>query len=205
MDAEEWDRRYAAKPRVFSERPTPFLVELTAGLEPGRALDLGAGEGRHAVWLASHGWHVTAVDQSRVALEKAERWARSEGVRVDTVQANVLVHEPAARSFQLVLIAYMHPSPEEREVLFPRAANAVAPGGYLLVVGRHLNDLGRDNHRGPPDPDRRFTPERLAGPFHGLEVLRREARWRKVDDDLGPEAVLDALVWARRPLYVSDT
>ena len=200
MDAEEWDRRYAAKERVFSEHPTPFLVELAAGLEPGRALDLGAGEGRHAVWLASQGWRVTAVDHSRVALAKAERWARAAGVEIGTVRADVLVHVPAPRSFELVLIAYMHPSPEEREVLFPHAADAVVPGGHLLVVGRHLDDLGRDNHRGPPDPERRFTPERLAGPFPGIEILRCEERWRKVDDDLGPERVLDALVWGRRPL-----
>lgn len=204
MDAEEWDQRYAAKPRIFSEHPTPFLVELTAGLEPGRALDLGAGEGRHAVWLATQGWHVTAVDQSGVALEKAEDWALSENVNIETVRADVLRYEPVPRSFELVLIAYMHPGEEERGVLFPRAAEAVAPGGHLLVVGRHLDDLGRDNHRGPPDPERRFTPERLAGPFPGIEILRREARWRAVDDDLGPERVLDALVWGRRPLYVSD-
>ena len=203
MDAEEWDRRYASAPLVFSEKPTPFLVELTAELPRGRVLDLGAGEGRHAVWLALRGWQVTAVDQSRVALGKAERWARSEGVEIDAVCADVLEYAAPPRSFDLVLIAYMHPSPEERDLLFPRAAEWVVPGGHLLVVGRHLDDLGRDNHRGPPDPDRRFTPERL-GAFPGIEVLSREARWRKVEDGLGPERVLDALMWGRRPLYVSD-
>lgn len=205
MDAEDWDRRYAAKPRVFSEHPTPFLVDLTEDLEPGRALDLGGGEGRHAVWLASRGWRVTAVDQSEVALAKAREWARSEGVAIETVHADVLRFSPQPLSYDLVLIAYMHPAPAEREVLFRKAAEAVAHGGHLLVVGRHLDDLGRDNHRGPPDPDRRFTPERLAGPFPGLELIRREAAWRSVDDDLPPERVLDALVWASKPLCVSDT
>jgi SAM-dependent methyltransferase len=198
MDAREWDRRYASKPRVFSDRPSPFVVELVSGLEPGRALDLGAGEGRHAVWLASVGWRVTAVDQSAVGLAKAREWARSEGVEIETVQADVLDYRAPPGGFDLVLIAYMHPAPGERERLFRRAADALAGGGHVLVVGRHLDDLGRDNHRGPPDPERRFTAERLAGPFPGIEVLRREERWRAVDDDLGPERVLDALVWGRK-------
>ena len=198
MDAERWDKRYASAERVFSEQPTPFLVELAGDLTPARALDLGAGEGRHAVWLATRGWRVTAVDFSRVGLRKARERAAAEGVELDCVRADLLEYRPPPRSFELVLLAYIHFAAAERDVVFPSAAEAVAPGGHLLAVGRHLDDLGRDHGRGPPDPDRRLTPERLTGAFPGLDPLRCESAWRRVDDDLGPERVLDALLWARR-------
>lgn len=199
MDADRWDERYAAKDRVFSEAPTPFLVELASRLEPGRALDLGAGEGRHALWLARRGWRVTAVDFSRVGLEKAQRRAEAETVEIDCVVADVRGYRPEPRGFELVLIAYLHPAPLEREAIFPFAAEAVAPGGRLLAVGRDLADLDRDGGRGPPDPERRFTPHTLAGAFPGIELVRCESVTREIETDDGPAQLIDTLAWGRRP------
>ncbi|MFD0328131.1 methyltransferase domain-containing protein [Streptacidiphilus monticola] len=79
MDAEDWDRRYAAEELVWSAGPNRFVAEELAGLTPGRALDLAAGEGRNALWLAEQGWRVDAVDWSAVGLDKARRAAAARG------------------------------------------------------------------------------------------------------------------------------
>jgi SAM-dependent methyltransferase len=76
MHAAEWDARYAGKNLVWEAEPNRWVVEVCAGLPPGRALDLACGEGRNALWLARQGWRVTGVDFSRVALERAGDLAR---------------------------------------------------------------------------------------------------------------------------------
>ena len=82
------------------------MAEL-ADLPPGRALDLGAGEGRNAVWLATRGWKVTAAYFSAVGLDKGRRLADARGVAVDWVRADVLGYQPEAQSFRLVRAAYL--------------------------------------------------------------------------------------------------
>ena len=197
LDAQGWDRRYAESERVFWIEPSPFLVELAAPLPSGRALDLAAGEGRNAVWLAERGWRVTAVDFSRVGLEKAERRAREAGVEMDYVHADLYGYEPPPRAFDLILIAYMHPKPRKRRLVFGRAAEAVAPDGHILVMGRDLSDLPAG--LGPSDPARRFTPRRLSGAFPGIELERCERVVRSREAAEGPRQVTDTLAWGRRP------
>jgi 2-polyprenyl-3-methyl-5-hydroxy-6-metoxy-1,4-benzoquinol methylase len=74
MDRQAWDARYAATDTLWSFEPNRFLLREVESLPPGRALDLACGEGRNALWLASRGWRVTAVDFSQVALDRAVRW-----------------------------------------------------------------------------------------------------------------------------------
>ena len=78
MDSEAWDERYAATELVWSAEPNQFVAAECADLAPGRAVDLAAGEGRNAIWLAGRGWAVTAVDFSSVALERGRRLAAAE-------------------------------------------------------------------------------------------------------------------------------
>ncbi len=78
--AEHWDRRYSEAGPVWSGRVNPTLKEVAASLDPGRALDIGCGEGGDAVWLAEHGWTVVGLDLSSVALRRAEAAAAERGV-----------------------------------------------------------------------------------------------------------------------------
>lgn len=199
MDADGWDRRYAATERFFTSGPSPIVTEVVAGLDPGRALDLAAGEGRHALWLARRGWRVTAVDFSRVGVDRGRGWAGDEGLPVDWVLEDVYAYEPPAASFDLVLIAHFHPAPPERERVFRRVVDALVPGGHVLVVGRHLDDLGRDGGRGPSNPDLRYTPEELESAFpEELDLLRCEGVPRVVDGDDGPVELTDVVAFGRR-------
>lgn len=126
--AEWWDAQYAKAERVHTRPPHRLVAELVPGLEPGRALDLGAGEGRNAVWLAEQGWAVTAVDFSRVAIDWGRESAAQRGVEVDWVHADI--HDPLPEGpFGLVVLVYVHPHAERRQELFREMAAALSPGG----------------------------------------------------------------------------
>ena len=146
---------------VWTTRPNQFVAAELADLPPGRALDLAAGEGRNTVWLAERGWQVTAVDFSRVGLEKGRKLSAARGVdeaRVDWIVADLRDFEPDRAFYHLVLIAYLQVSPELRATVMARAAAALAPGGTAFVVGHDLTNL-TEGTGGPQDPDVLYTPE----------------------------------------------
>jgi SAM-dependent methyltransferase len=199
MEAAEWDRRYADTELVWSAGPNRFLVEQVADLPVGRALDLAAGEGRNAVWLAQQGWRVTAVDFSEVGIDKGRRVAAAADVRIDWVVADVTVWDAPPQAFELVIVFYLHLPAEDRRAVHRRAATAVADGGRLLIVGHHLDNL-EVGVGGPQDPAVLTTPagivDDLAGT--GLRILSAEAVERQVETDAGTKLALDALVLAER-------
>jgi len=201
MDADGWDRLFAEKEWLFPLEPNPLIVEMVSPLVIGRALELGAGEGRHAVWLAEHGWRVTAVDFSRVALERAQRRALERGVELECVLADAGDDLPTAAGFELVLIAYMHPEPEGRDAVFAAAARAVAPGGHLLVVGVDVADPKAA--RGTQKSDWRFTPALLSEAFPDIELARCERVTRAVEAERGGGQAIDTLAWGYRAPYAS--
>ncbi len=190
---QDWDRRYESTPRLFSTEPDDALLELAGGLTPGRALDLGAGEGRNSLWLARRGWQVTAVDLSTVALDRLAAEAAAEGLAIKTELADISDYLARGERFDLVVVANIHPAPEERGRLLAAAADAVASGGHLFVVGHHLDSLGR---AGPPFAERLYTEDRLEAAFPGLEVLRIERRERPGGDVTTP--LVDVVAWATR-------
>lgn len=220
MDPTEWDDRYAAAELVWSATPNAVVAAETADLRPGRALDLASGEGRNALWLAQRGWHVTAVDFSSVASERARRIAEErlgdEASRVTTLTADVLTWAPErAARYDLVLLAYVHLPPEPRTVLLRKVVALLADGGTLLVLGHHLDNLTH-GVGGPQDPEVLFAPADVVGDLAGtgLVVERAETLHRPVDVEdqppptpgRPPEAAptrsrdaLDAFVRARRP------
>jgi SAM-dependent methyltransferase len=133
---------YRSRPRVWSGRPNPQLVAEAAGLAPGKALDLGCGEGADALWLAEHGWTVTAVDVSAVALERAAvHAAESEaGYRVTWLQRDLETWQPDT-TYDLVSAQFLHSTEMPWQRSHRIAADAVRPGGTLLVVGHHPEGL----------------------------------------------------------------
>ncbi|WP_149546851.1 class I SAM-dependent methyltransferase [Streptomyces marokkonensis] len=200
MDAAGWDERYRGSELVWKAEPNRFVAQELAGLEPsGRAVDIAAGEGRNAVWLAERGWEVDAVDFSAVALEKAGRLAAERDVRVRTVQADLMDWAPPVASYGLALIAYLQvPWPQLAEVL-SRAATAVRTGGTLLLVGHDAANLDH-GHGGPRDPDVLCTADQVAGVWRPYaDVVRAETVARPVVDTEGhSRTALDALVRAVR-------
>jgi SAM-dependent methyltransferase len=132
---EFWDDRYRESDRIWSGNPNTVLVREVTGMTPGRALDLGCGEGADAIWLARRGWRVTAVDISGVALERAARHAAEVVDRIDWQRHDLATSFPTGR-FDLVSAHFLHSLGDmPREEILRKAAGAVAGGGVLLVVG----------------------------------------------------------------------
>jgi SAM-dependent methyltransferase len=193
LNSMDWDQRYAATDLVWGAGPNRFVVQEFTGLPPGQALDLAAGEGRNALWLAEQGWQVLALDFSRVAIKRGHRLAAERGVEVSWVVADVLSAHLPDGSFDGVLVAYLHLPAPRRAAVLAGAAAALAPGGTLLVVGHDRSNLS-GGVGGPQDPDVLYTPDEIVGELPGLNIRRAETALRPVDG--GP-------VWARDTVVVA--
>ncbi len=203
VTAEEfWDGRYGEQDRIWSGAPNVALVREVTGLPPGRALDLGCGEGADAVWLAQRGWRVTAADISQVALDRAAEEAERAGVadRIEWRRHDLATSFPDG-SYDLVSASYLHsPVQLPREEVLRKAAAAVVPGGTLLITGH----LGWPSWMEQPPVEVAFpTPGdvldavELTGP--GWEVLTCEefTRERSAPDGT-PGTHADYVIRARR-------
>ncbi|RPK50183.1 class I SAM-dependent methyltransferase [Streptomyces sp. ADI93-02] len=200
-DAEMWDDRYRESDRIWSGNPNVVLVREVEDLKPGRALDLGCGEGADAVWLARTGWQVTATDISRVALERAAVHAADAGVadRVDWQWHDLGVSFPEGE-YDVVSAQFLHSMGDlPREEILRRAAGAVAPGGVLLVVGHAGFPSWEHDH---PDMELPTTDEVLASlelPEGEWEVLLSEEHERVQNDpDGNPTTRTDNALKVRR-------
>ncbi|GAB3038563.1 methyltransferase [Nocardioides flavus (ex Wang et al. 2016)] len=137
-----WEERYSGE-RVWSGRVNVQLAAEAPSLSPGRALDVGCGEGGDAIWLASQGWRVTAVDFADAALARVAEHAAEAGVgeRVETRRLDVRSFDPAGETWDLVTSHFFHLPGGGMPDVVRRLASAVAPGGTLLVVGHAPEDV----------------------------------------------------------------
>ena len=198
MDAKAWDERYAAAELVWSVEPNLFVARECAGLPPGRALDLAAGEGRNAIWLARRGWSVTAVDFSGVAIDKGRRLAGD--AEIDWVVADATTWRPAA-SYDLAVIAYLQLEAAGRRAAVRTAYDALAPGGTFLLVAHDTANLA-EGTGGPQDASVLMTADDVLADLgeRDAEVITAERVGRPVAlADGTVRDALDTLVRLRRP------
>ncbi len=193
-----WDERYAASELVWSAGPNMFVEELARDLEPGRMIDLGAGEARNAIWFAEQGWDATAVDFSAVGIDKANQIADRCEVDLTTVVADLTTYVPEPEGFDLVLLAYIHLPTEQRTTVQDRAIAAVAPGGHFLLVGHDATNL-EHGHGGPQSAEVLTSPDELVASLgDDFEVIRAAVADRHVETAEGPRVAKDTVVLARR-------
>ncbi len=193
MDGHMWDTRYEEKDLIWSAEPNIFLPPIVAGLEVGTALDLACGEGRNSIWLAGAGWDVTGVDFSGVAIDKAKTLAGE--IAVDWQEADITTYE-SRRTFDLVIVVYVHLGPDAMNALFDTAIEALAPGGTLIAVGHALRNL-TDGVGGPPYPEILWTDEKIVPLVGGLEVVLLGEVLRPVDES--DVDAIDLLIHATKP------
>lgn len=200
MDAKEWNDRYAETSLLWSAAPNRWVAGELADVPVGRALDLGAGEGRNARWLAARGFTVTAVDFAKVALDRGRQQAEAAqfpSERITWIEADLVDYRPTPFDFDVVIIAYVQMPEESRRIVTARAVAAVAPGGVLLVVGHDLANLTYGTG-GPQQAEVLFRPQDVVADIRAtgrpLRIVRADSVRRPVDGS--DRDAIDALVRA---------
>jgi SAM-dependent methyltransferase len=198
MDADGWDDRYRGADLVWSAGPNQFVEQYCRDLTVGRAIDLGAGEGRNALWLAERGWDATAVDYSSVAIDKARQIADRRGVAITAEIADLTTYVPAKDAYDLVVIAYFHLVADQLAPILRRAAEAVAPGGKLVLVGHDRSNI-ESGYGGPQHPAVLSTPDEVVAAIGDVLTIEiAEVAERHVQTDDGERVALDTVVVAHR-------
>ena len=169
---------------MWSLTPNQFVERELADLPPGRALDLAAGEGRNALWLARRGWQVTAVDFSSEGLRTGRSLQERAGLDpavIDWVCADVLTWDTGGPVFDLVVLAYLQVVEDERRTACRRAFAALREGGTFFLVAHDTTNL-TEGTGGPTDASVLFTAEEVLGDLDGerFEVQRAERVERRV-------------------------
>lgn len=184
-DAKKWNTRYASDAAPDTE-PVPFLVDNIHRLGSGKALVLAAGQGRNAVYLAAHGFDVTALDVSQVGLSRCLDLARSRGVTLTTVCADLDTHDLGESAYDLVTMIYFY-EPD----LFPAVRLALRPGGHFLfqTFSTKHAEVGTF---GPRNPAYLASADVLLDAFGSDQVILCEEAILSEDDDT--EAVLRAII-----------
>ena len=208
----DWDHRYSGE-RMWSGNPNGSLVHEVSPLKPGRALDVGAGEGGDALWLAEQGWQVTASDISERALDRIRAEAEHRALPVHCLHADAngaAPFPPAAFNLVTAHYASIPRTPDNRAVR--NLLGAVAPGGILLVVGHDLEPLrnagadqghtghGGHGHSRPFDPDAYVRVEDIAAAIGECADWKIEL-WEKRPRPAGAASahhVHDEILRARR-------
>ncbi len=190
VDAAEWDERYRASELVWSAGPNQFVEAELAGLPPGRALDLAAGEGRNAIWLARQGWRVTAVDFSQAGLDKGRILA--DGLDIEWVCADATTWS-AESSYDVCLLAYLQLAAAERRAAVRNGYAALRPGGTFLLVAHDSTNL-TEGTGGPQDPSVLMTAEDVIADLGGetFELQQAGRLPRLVGDGHGEEPAATA-------------
>ena len=192
MDASAWDERYAATELVWSAEPNQFVAAECADLSPGSAVDLAAGEGRNAIWLARRGWSVTAVDFSTVALDKGRRLAGDTALSWVCADATTW---HAEQPVDLVVVAYLQLPADQRRSAVRAGFEALRPGGTFLLVAHDATNLTQGTG-GPQDPSVLMTADDVLDDLADLDpvVVRagRVARQVVPGDDHRGEPTLTA-------------
>lgn len=193
MDSEAWDERYAGTDLVWSAAPNQFVEEALRHHPPGRAVDLAAGEGRNALWLARLGWDVTAVDFSQVGLEKGQACED----RIGTVQPITWlcgdVLDWKGDDFDLALVAYLQLPEDERRQVVRRAFDALRPGGELFWVAHDSSNLV-EGTGGPQDPEVLASADDLLADLGDqiFEIIWAERVERTVEPEHGGDPMRTA-------------
>lgn len=191
-----WDQNFSVSGYKYGIAPNAFVVEQTHRLPPGsEVLVPGDGEGRNSVWLAQQGYRAIAMDSSAVGLQKAQMLAAERGVRLQTVLADLADWTPVPASVDAVVLTFVHLPAAMRAGAHQRLAQALKPGGWLLLEAFHPLQLGHTSG-GPKAPAMLYTLETLRADFAGrlTEVLAWEGEVM-LDEGPGHQGLAHVTRW----------
>lgn len=182
-DQSFWNERYDDNAYLYGTRPNSFLAQNVDALR-SPVLSLSEGEGRNAVFLASHGLSVLGVDCSEVGLDKAKKLAKARNVTIETEIADLAHFKPKESHYGSVISISAHLPSTIRNQLYPLIERSLRADGILLLEAYSENQLSKDTG-GPKDIDMLMTVDKLKREFTHLDtVLLREIE-REVSEGKG--------------------
>jgi SAM-dependent methyltransferase len=165
-----WNERYSLPEYVYGDTPNTFFREQLEKLKPGTILLPGEGEGRNAVWAASAGWQVVAVDYSEAAREKALALAAKKHTNLNQYLVEDLnSFMPLEKHYDAIALIFVHLMPTERQLLHQKLLKALKPGGTIIIEAFHPDQL-QYNSGGPKNYEMLYTSEMLLKDFDGLKI-----------------------------------
>lgn len=178
-----WDQVYLSPDGKVPVNPSTLVLEATANLKPGAALDVGMGNGRNAIYLARKGWKVTGVDISQAAVKQAQSEAAKLKVEFDARAGDVEHMDLGRGKYDLIICMYIHMVPIRNARKF---IEALKPGGVIIVEGHHAEAQAmglRPVSGGPPG----YMNNQLLRAYERLRILRYEDRTTQAEWSNGPE------------------
>lgn len=177
-----WDERYAGDKLAYGEAPNSFLVSMADRLpRGGSALDIGAGEGRNALYLASLGFDVLAIDQSVVGMEKASRLATQRGLKLRTRAVDLNDFDAEPGTFDLVSSIFVHLPAALRQRVHDGVKRWLKPGGLFLLEAYSPEQLERETG-GPKEAARLASLDELLSELEGLTIEHQASLVRDVSE-----------------------
>jgi SAM-dependent methyltransferase len=163
-----WDERYSADEYIYGKDPNEFLANAASNLPKGKVLCVAEGEGRNAVYLATHGYEVVAVDSSAVGLEKAKKLAAERGASIETIVTDLAHFDIEPESWDGVVSIFAHLPPPVRKELHKQIVKGLRPGGVLILEAYRPDQL-KYKTGGPPTAEFMMTLQGLEEELTGLE------------------------------------
>jgi len=183
LEVERWNRILTAEKPAFNTNPNAFLVEIIKGRHPGRALDVGMGQGRNALYLAEQGWDVTGFDPAERAVDAARAEARRRNLRLTTKVVGAEDFEWGKDAWDLIVLSYVTVRPYVKQI-----TGALAPGGLIVLEAFHRDSTKKNAIGGGVV----YDSNELLRLFDGLRVIRYEDG--EAATDFGPRGELNRVV-----------
>lgn len=180
-----WNDRYAGSDFYYGTEPNDFLKSSVSLIPPhGKVLCLAEGEGRNAVYLASLGFQVTAVDQSAEGLKKLNTLAEKQGVKVETVVADLNDFQILENAWDAIVSIWCHVPPDLRLKLHANVVKGLKQDGVLILESYHPRQLSYKTG-GPPVAELMMTKENLEMELKGLQFKVLQETERDVQEGKG--------------------
>lgn len=178
-----WNERYSTPEYLYGKEPNLWFKAFIDSHRPGRVYLPGEGEGRNAVYAARKGWQVDAADQSPNAREKALKLAGEAGVVISYEIGNILELDPLPESYDAIGLIYIHKTPGQREILYPKLIRALKPGGWLVLEAFNKKQIN-NNTGGPKEIDMLFSIDELREYFKSLAIVELEEQEQWLEEGL---------------------
>jgi len=128
-----WDERYSSEVYVYGTQPNDFLKENFTSIPRGRVLSLAEGEGRNAVFLAKQGYSVSAVDSSLAGIDKGKKLARSNGVEVEFIHADLVEYDFGENQWDGIISIFFPLPSLQRQALYKKVEKGLEKNGVFLL------------------------------------------------------------------------